>query len=91
MSEAIVIALIPAAAAVIVQLIISRSTRADVKRGQEVFNAVTEEKFKNIEGKFSEVNKKLEIHNGYAERFPKIESKLEVLENGINEVKAKLG
>ncbi len=91
MSEAIIIALIPAAAAIIGQLIISRSTRAAVKKEQAVFNAVTEEKFKNIEEKFDEVNKKLNIHNGYAERFPRIESKLEALENGINEVKAKVG
>ena len=36
------------------------------------------------------VNKKLELHNGYAEKFPRIEAKLELLEGGINEVRAKL-
>lgn len=91
MSEAITVAFITAAATIIVQIIVSLTTRAEVKKGQAVFNAVTEEKFKNIEDKFDMVNKKLELHNGYAEKFPRIEAKLELLEGGINEVKAKLG
>lgn len=91
MSEAITVAFITAAATIIVQIIVSLTTRAEVKKGQAVFNAVTEEKFKNIEDKFDTVNKKLELHNGYAEKFPRIEAKLELLEGGINEVKAKLG
>lgn len=91
MNEAITVALITAAATIIVQIIVSMTTRAEVKKGQAVFNAVTEEKFKNIEDKFDTVNKKLELHNGYAEKFPRIEAKLELLEGGINEVRAKLG
>lgn len=91
MSEAITVAFITAAATIIVQIIVSLTTRAEVKKGQAVFNAVTEEKFKNIENKFDMVNKKLELHNGYAEKFPRIEAKLELLEGGINEVRAKLG
>nr|DAQ33952.1 MAG TPA: hypothetical protein [Caudoviricetes sp.] len=90
MSEAITVAFITAAATIIVQIIVSITTRAEVKKGQAVFNAVTEEKFKNIEDKFDMVNKKLELHNGYAEKFPRIEAKLELLEGGINEVRAKL-
>lgn len=90
MNEAITVAFITAAATIIVQIIVSLTTRAEVKKGQAVFNAVTEEKFKNIEDKFDMVNKKLELHNGYAEKFPRIEAKLELLEGGINEVKAKL-
>nr|DAL56406.1 MAG TPA_asm: hypothetical protein [Caudoviricetes sp.] len=91
MNEAITVAFITAAATIIVQIIVSLTTRAEVKKGQAVFNAVTEEKFKNIEDKFDTVNKKLELHNGYAEKFPRIEAKLELLEGGINEVRAKLG
>lgn len=91
MSEAITVAFITAAATIIVQIIVSITTRAEVKKSQAVFNAVTEEKFKNIEDKFDTVNKKLELHNGYAEKFPRIEAKLELLEGGINEVRAKLG
>lgn len=91
MNEAITVAFITAAATIIVQIIVSMTTRAEVKKGQAVFNAVTEEKFKNIEDKFDTVNKKLELHNGYAEKFPRIEAKLELLEGGINEVRAKLG
>ena len=91
MNEAITVAFITAAATIIVQIIVSLTTRAEVKKGQAVFNAVTEEKFKNIEDKFDTVNKKLELHNGYAEKFPRIEAKIELLEGGINEVKAKLG
>ena len=91
MNEAITVAFITAAATIIVQIIVSLTTRAEVKKGQAVFNAVTEEKFKNIEDKFDTVNKKLELHNGYAEKFPRIEAKLELLEGGINEVRANLG
>lgn len=90
MSEAITVAFITAAATIIVQIIVSITTRAEVKKGQAVFNAVTEEKLKNIEDKFDMVNKKLELHSGYAEKFPRIEAKLELLEGGINEVRAKL-
>ena len=90
MNEAITVAFITAAATIIVQIIVIITTRAEDKKGQAVFNAVTEEKFKNIEDKFDMVNKKLELHNGYAEKFPRIEAKLELLEGGINEVRAKL-
>lgn len=90
MNEAIVVALITATATIVVQIIINVRTQAEVKKGQAVFNAVTDEKFKNIEQKFDTVNKKLELHNGYAEKFPRIEAKLEVVEKSINEVKAKL-
>ncbi len=90
MNEAIVVALITATATIVVQIIINVRTQAEVKKGQAVFNAVTDEKFKNIEQKFDTVNKKLELHNGYAEKFPRIEAKLEVVEKSINEVKTKL-
>ena len=59
MNEAITVAFITAAATIIVQIIVSLTTRAEVKKGQAVFNAVTEENFHNIDDKFDMVNKKL--------------------------------
>lgn len=90
MSEAVIVALITAAATITAQLILNSRTQAEVRKGQAVFNALADEKLKNVETKFESVNRKLEIHNGYAEKFPRIETKLENLEKGLDEVKAKL-
>lgn len=90
MSEAVIVALITAAATITAQLILNSRTQAEVRKGQAVFNALADEKLKNVETKFESVNRKLEIHNGYAEKFPRIEAKLESLEKGLDEVKAKL-
>lgn len=90
MSEAVIVAIITVAGAVAVQIIISLTTKADIKKGQAVFNAVVDEKFKNVEEKFKTIDNKLTIHNGYADKLPRIETKLESLEKGLDEVKAKL-
>lgn len=90
MNEAIIVEIIGALAIIIAQILSNLRTQAEVRKGQHTFNAVTEEKFKSIEKKFDTVNKKLELHNGYAEKFPRMEARLEYLEKSVDEIKDKL-
>lgn len=87
MSEAILVALITAAATVICQLIISRSQNkkrqeedAEKEKQRAVAQAVKDER---LESRLSSIEHKLDIHNGYAEKLGNIEKSIAVIENDI--------
>lgn len=90
MSDAITVAVITAAATVLAQIIMAYRTQEEVKKGQEVFNALTEEKFKTINKRLDAVDEKLKEHNEYAQKFNANTVRLESLEKSIEEVKNKL-
>lgn len=90
MNEAITVAVITAVATVLAQIIMAYRTQEEVKKGQEVFNALTEEKFKTINKRLDAVDEKLKEHNEYAQKFNANTVRLESLEKSIEEVKNKL-
>lgn len=90
MSDAITVAVITAVATVLAQIIMAYRTQEEVKKGQEVFNALTEEKFKTINKRLDAVDEKLKEHNEYAQKFNANTVRLESLEKSIEEVKNKL-
>ena len=90
MSEAVIVALITATATIAAQIIISHRNQKESQTKQETFNALVKSELRNIKEKFDSVNKKLEIHNGYAEKFPRIEARLDAIEGEVRRVREKL-
>lgn len=76
MSDAIIVALITGLCAIIGQWLISRGQANQKKKDEEIRDALFEERLKRIE-------EKIDIHNGYAERFAEIGTDIAVIKNDI--------
>lgn len=76
MSDAIIVALITGAFAVIGQWLISRQQTAKRRTDEAVRDALQEARLKAIEAK-------LDVHNGYAERFGEIQTDIAVIKNDV--------
>lgn len=86
-SDAVLVAIITGAFAVIGQWLIARNDRK--KRTEEDLEKekkrAVEEAIKNerLENRLSSIENKLDIHNGYAEKLGNIEKSIAVIENDI--------
>ena len=78
MSEAIIVALITAAAAVIGQVLIARSNTKELYAKLDKAQAVTDTKIE-------ELTRDVRIHNDFAHRIPVIEEKVRNLEANQND------
>lgn len=76
MSEGVLIALITGLCAVVGQWLISRSENEKRKVEDAVRDARLEDRLKSVE-------KKLDVHNGYAEKFSEIQTDIAVIRNDI--------
>lgn len=80
MTEAVIVALITAVGAVIGQWLISRRQNEDRKTADAVRDA-------RIEDRMAAVEKKLDIHNGYAEKLGEIQQDIAVIKSEITVLK----
>lgn len=80
MTEAVIVALITAVGAVIGQWLISRRQNEDRKTADAVRDA-------RIEDRMAAVEKKLDIHNGYAEKLGEIQQDIAVIKSEITMLK----
>ena len=76
MSEAVLGALITAVASVIVQILINANNNQKKKIDDDVRDALMEQRLTNIEHK-------LDVHNGYAEKLGDIGQDIAVIKNEI--------
>lgn len=76
MSDAVIVALITGICAVVGQWLISRKQTADRETAEAVRDAKLELRLQSVE-------KKLDLHNGYAERFAEIGADIAVIKNDI--------
>lgn len=76
MSDAVIVALITGICAVFGQWLISRKQAHD----RETAEAVRDQR---IEDRLSAVEHKLDVHNGYAEKFAEIGADIAVIKNDI--------
>ena len=76
MTEAIIVALITASATVICQLILANKQRKDNETRQAVRD-------REIEDRLAQIEHKLDVHNGYAEKLGDIQTDIAVIKNDI--------
>lgn len=87
MSDAVLVAIITGAFAVLGQWMIARNerkkrTEADLEK--ETQRAIAEAvKDERLENRLQSIENKLDIHNGYAEKLGNIEKSIAVIENDI--------
>lgn len=80
LSDAVLVAIITGACAIIGQWIISRNTDNRRKIDDAVRDARQEDRLARIENQ-------LKIHNAYAEKFGMIQTDIEVIKNDIRHIK----
>ena len=95
MSDAIIVALITAAAAVISQLLISRSTTKDLVARLDQQSKEADARLDKAQAvtdtKLDELTREVREHNDFARRIPVLEEKIKVANNRISDLEQKKG
>ena len=90
MSEAVIVALIAAAASVIGQLIIGRKNQADtfarLDKQSELSDARLEKAQAVTDAKLDELTREVREHNNFARRVPVIEEQIKVANHRIEDL-----
>lgn len=81
MTDAIIVALITAAATIIAQLIISARNRAEVDNKLDKQQAV-------MEVRLEELTREVRTHNNFAQRVPVMEEQIRVANHRISDLEA---
>ena len=76
MSDAVIVALITGVCAILGQWLVGRGQAKQKKADDAVRDARMEDRLKNVEDK-------LDIHNGYAEKLGEIQTDIAVIKNDI--------
>lgn len=84
MSEGIIIAIITGLCAVLGQWLISRNQTKQSKSDERVRDARIEDHIQSME-------RKIDIHNGYAEKFAEIGTDIAVIKNDIQNIYHRMG
>lgn len=98
MTDAIIVALITGACAIIAQLIISKSSTKDLyaklDKQSELADKELDSKLEKwkavIEVKIDSLTKSVEKHNNYAQRVPILEEKMSVANHRISDLEQKV-
>lgn len=80
MTDAVVVALITAAASVLCNVLVMRKTSQDADIKRAVFEQAVNDRLSTIE-------RKLDTHNGYAEKIGDIQTSMAVMANEIQNLK----
>ncbi len=89
MDSAVIVALIAGAVSLAGAFISAKATQTKITKELEIKQALTEERFKQIEQRFSRVDQKLDTHNGYAEKFADITADIRCISKDIEYIKSK--
>lgn len=88
MSEAIIVAIITATAAIIGNMIISRKSTQEMAHKLEINQREMAHKLETQQAvtdtKIEELTREVRAHNNFAQRMPVVESKVETLEGTVN-------
>lgn len=79
MTEAVIAALIAAAASIVSNIILSRKQAAEMDHKLEVRQAVTDTKI-------DELTREVRLHNNFAQRVPVIEEQIKVVNHRIGDL-----
>lgn len=95
MSDTIIVALITAAAAVISQLLISKSTTRDLVARLDQQSKEADARLDKAQAvtdtKLDELTREVREHNDFARRIPVLEEKIKVANNRISDLEQKKG
>lgn len=87
MSEAIIVALITGACAIIAQLLISKQSAKDLyaklDKQSEVSDEKLDAKINVMDAKITELTREVREHNNFARRMPVLEEKVATLERKV--------
>lgn len=94
MSEAIIVALITGACAVIAQVILSHANNSkmlsELEKRSEISDVKIEGQIESMKGmwdlKVTALTEAVNRHNGFAERIPVLEEKIKVMNNRISDL-----
>lgn len=82
MSDAIIVGIISGVCAIIAALTSSFTTATKVQHELDKHNAVQDEKI-------TELTREVRVHNGFAERLPRLETAIEFLNDRISKLEAR--
>ena len=90
MNEAIIVALIAAAAAILGNMIISRKSTQEMAHKLEINQREMAHKLETQQAvtdtKIEELTREVRAHNNFAQRMPVVENKIETLQGTVNEL-----
>lgn len=93
MSEAIVVALITSACAIVVQLIISKRNSADLfaklDKQSELSDAKLDKEIAVIKTEITTLSEEVRKHNAFAERIPALEEKAKAADRRLTDLEHK--
>lgn len=88
MSDAIIVALITGACAVIAQLIISKQNTKELytklDKQSELADQKLDAKIQVMDTKIEELTREVRAHNNFAQRIPVLENRVETLERKVS-------
>lgn len=89
MSDAVLGALIGAFSAIVIQILVNRQAQKQNDIKIAVRNQKLDDQFSLIQTRLSEVEHKLDIHNGYAEKFGEINTSIALIQKDLSYLKSK--
>lgn len=90
MSDAVIVGIISATCTIIVQLIVSRSKMRETNSVIAAHEQKQQDALDDVNKQLVEVKKRLDSHNGYAEKFADARKDIAVMQKDIEYVKDQL-
>lgn len=94
MTEAVIVAIITGACAIIAQLLISKASAKDLyaklDKQSELSDQKLDAKIAVMDTKIVELTREVREHNNFARRLPVVEEQINVLNREMKEVKGKI-
>lgn len=87
MSDAVIVGLISVVGSVVVQLIVSHSKTQETNRNMAVHEQKQQDTLDEIREEMIDVKKRLDQHNGYAEKFAEASKDIAVIQKDIEYLK----
>ena len=87
MSDAVLVGIISVVGSIIVQLIVSHSKNRETDAKMAAHEQEQKDRLDNIDEKIGKLEKKIDIHNGYAERFSEIGKDIASIKKDIEYLK----
>lgn len=90
MSDAVIVGIISATCTIIVQIIVSRSKTRETNAAIAAHEQKQQDMIDDVNKQLIEVKKRLDSHNGYAEKFADARKDIAVMQKDIEYVKDQL-